>query len=203
MELLWTVLIILVLAAAAVPLTYFVWMHTARLQRRDADALIVLGYRCDNDQVHPILKERLDAALQLFRERRYRYVILSGGAVRSKFTEAEIMRDYMIAQGMPPERIIMETRSRNTVHNVVNCKLLMEEFGLSSCLLVSNSFHIRRMHYIMKRLDIPASFYAARTLSSIVGLQRKLTFQEIKAYRLTLPWIEKALNMPSRQMMGK
>ena len=203
MELLWTVLLLLLAAAACLPLAYFVWMHTARLQRRDADALIVLGYRCDDDQIHPILKERLDAALLLFRERRFRYVILSGGAVRSKFTEAEIMRDYMVAQGMPEDRIIMETRSRNTVHNVVNCKLLMEQFGLATCLLVSNSFHIRRMHYIMKRLGIPASFYAARHLRSIVGLQRKLTFQEIKAYRLTLPWIEKALNMSSRQMMGK
>jgi uncharacterized SAM-binding protein YcdF (DUF218 family) len=177
-------------------------MHTCRLRRADADALIVLGYRCDNDEMHPLLKERLDTAIQLFRQYRYRFIILSGGAVKSKLTEAEIMRDYLVAHGVPVNRLLLESRSRNTVHNIVNCKLLLEQHGMQTCLLVSNSFHIRRMGYIMKAFRIPAALYATRHWRSIFTMQWKLTFQEIRAFRLTLPWLEQAMNMKTLQIMG-
>ncbi|MBE1442061.1 YdcF family protein [Paenibacillus sp. OAS669] len=187
---------------AAVPLTYFVWMHSCRRSKESADALIVLGYRCDGNQIHPLLKERLDAALRLYREYHYRYLVLSGGAVKSNRTEAEIMRGYLLDQGVPVERMILESRSRNTVHNLVNCKLILTERNLSTFVLISNSFHLRRMRYIMKTLGLTASLYAERNWSSILRLQWRLTFQEIRAFRLTLPWLEKAVNMKSPQMMG-
>ncbi|WP_282935231.1 YdcF family protein [Paenibacillus sp. RC67] len=187
---------------AAVPLTYFVWMHTCRRKKTDADALIVLGYRCDGNQIHPLLKERLDTAILLYRQYAYRYLVLSGGAVKSNLTEAEIMRDYLLEQGVPEDRMLLESRSRNTVHNLVNCRLVLQEHGMSTFLLVSNSFHLRRMRYIMKTLGLTASLYAERNWSSIVQLQWRLTFQEIRAYRLTLPWLDKAMNMKSPQAMG-
>ncbi|MFE5317560.1 YdcF family protein [Paenibacillus sp. NPDC056579] len=188
--------------AAAVPLLYFVWMHTSQRRKRDADALIVLGYRCDGNRIHPLLQERLDIAMRLFRENRYRYMILSGGAVKSEITEADIMREYLLKQGMDDDCLLLETQSRNTVHNMVNCKALLQEHGLDSCVLISNSFHLRRMGYIMKSLQIPASLYASRNWNSIVKLQWKLTFQEIRAFRLTLPWLEQAIHMNSPQTMG-
>ncbi|WP_051620422.1 YdcF family protein [Paenibacillus sp. UNC451MF] len=187
---------------AAVPLTYFVWMHSCQRKKANADALIVLGYRCDGNQIHPLLKERLDTALHLFRKYDYRLIILSGGAVKSNLTEAEIMRDYLLAQGVPGNRMLLESRSRNTVQNLVNCNLVLQENGLSTFLLVSNSFHLRRMRYIMKTLGLTASLYAERNWKSILLYQWRLTFQEIRAFRLTLPWLEKAVNMKSPQMMG-
>lgn len=187
---------------AAVPLTYFVWMHTCRRMKTSADALIVLGYRCDGNQIHPLLKERLETALLLYREYDYRYLVLSGGAVKSNVTEAEIMRDYMLKQGVPEDRMLLESCSRNTVHNLVNCKLLFQDYGISTFLLVSNSFHLRRMRYIMKTLGLTASLYAERNWFSILQLQWRLTFQEIRAFRLTLPWLDQAVNMTTPQMMG-
>ncbi|TCP21880.1 uncharacterized SAM-binding protein YcdF (DUF218 family) [Scopulibacillus darangshiensis] len=182
-------------------LIYVVWMHTPRLMKENSDALIVLGYRCDNDEVDPMLKERLETALQLLKQYSFQYVIVSGGAVASKMSEAEIMRNYFIENGVKKERILLENRSLNTVHNIVNCKIMLKEYNLQTCLLVSNSFHIRRMKYIMETLDIPASFYAKRSLTAVIK-QLSLTFQEIRAYRLTKPWLEKALGMDSLQVMG-
>ncbi|WP_213586084.1 YdcF family protein [Paenibacillus sp. J2TS4] len=168
---------------------------------RDADALVVLGYRCEGGRMDPLLAERLDTALALWKRYRYRYMILSGGAVVSDLTEAGIMRDYLVSQGVDARRILLEEYSRNTVHNIVNCAILMKQHRLQSCLFVSNSFHLRRMRYISKRLHIPASFYASRSISAI-GRQWKLTFLEIKAFRLTLPWLEKASNWEQKGWMG-
>lgn len=196
--LLWVIPVLILLA----PISFFIWMHAAPLRAVSADALIVLGYRCDHDQIHPLLKERLDTVLALMEQYEYRRIIVSGGAVASKLTEAEIMKRYLMDHGVPEEKIILEDRSRNTVHNAVNSFLLMQEHGLTSCLLVSNSFHIRRMQFIMKQLQIPAAYYANRRLSNIIK-QWNMTFQEIKLYKLTLPWIEKVKASDSLQMMGK
>jgi uncharacterized SAM-binding protein YcdF (DUF218 family) len=174
----WIAALAAVIVAVAVlsPIAYFIWMHTTVLRRKDADALIVLGYRCDGGRIHPLLQERLDAAYDLFTTKDYRYIILSGGAVASKLTEAEIMRDVLIRRGVPQDRLLLENVSRNTVHNVVNCGILMKEHGLHSCLLVSNSFHIRRMKYILKSLKLPAYFYARRSVGIALS-QWKLRFK--------------------------
>jgi uncharacterized SAM-binding protein YcdF (DUF218 family) len=189
--------------AGIAPLGFFVWMHTARLKGCDADALIVLGYRCDDNQIHPLLKERLDTTLKLFHTYKFRYILLSGGAVKSSTTEAEIMRDYLLAQGVPEDRMILESRSRNTVHNLVNCKVVMRELEMTTCVLVSNSFHIRRMNYIMKALQIPAVLYAERNWRTLILEQWKLTFREIHNLKMTKPWIKQDLSMDTLRMMGK
>jgi uncharacterized SAM-binding protein YcdF (DUF218 family) len=193
---------VIVAVAALSPIAYFIWMHTAVLRRKDADVLIVLGYRCDGGRIHPLLQERLDVAYDLFTAKNYRYILLSGGAVASKLTEAEIMREELIRRGIPKDRILLENVSRNTVHNVVNCGILMKDRGLHSCLLVSNSFHIRRMKYILKTLRVPADFYARRSVR-IAFNQWGITFREIRNYRKSRSWLAKALAMDSPLMMGK
>lgn len=186
---------------AGIPLIYFIWIHAGRWTPREADALVVLGYKCINGQIDPLLAERLDTALDLWNRFRYRYVVLSGGAVVSERTEAAIMRDYLISKGVDAKRILLEEYSRNTVHNIVNCTLLMRRQHLKTCLYVSNSFHLRRMRYIARRLNIPANFYGSRKLPSI-RRQWKLTFLEIRAFRLTLPWLHKAANWEQNGWMG-
>ncbi len=196
-----TLLAAIILILIAIPILYYVWMHTARIKSGDADAIVVLGYRCEDDLIDPLLVERLDLVIQLLRKYKFQAVILSGGAVGAKRSEAEIMHHYMIRQGVDPQLLVLERWSRNTVHNLVNSELIMRERGLRSCLIVSNSFHIRRMKYIANFLGMHASFYADRSLHTLAR-QVKLTWQELRAFRLTLPWLEKVSAMEHRQLMG-
>lgn len=172
------------------PLIYFIWMHFARLEKKDADALIVLGYRCDDDQIHPLLKERLDTAIFLFENYQFQYIIVTGGAVTSTKTEAEIMRDYLVKHAIPENKILLETAAKNTVYNIVNCSSILKTNHLETILLISNSFHIRRIKYIMEKQQLSASFYATRNIKTIMK-QFKLTFAEISAFKLTLSWLKK------------
>lgn len=196
------IIVTLIVLSVIIPLVYVLWMHLPKLKPQETEALIILGYRCDNDRIHPFLQERLDSALSLWQKGRYQYVIVSGGAVTSIISEAEIMRTYLMENGVPESKIIVEDRSLNTVHNMVNCQILLKQHGLKSGTYISNSFHIRRMMYIAKELNIPASFYAKRTGAEIFR-QWELTWKEIRAFRLTLPWIDKAKQLKPKQMMGK
>ncbi len=183
--------LIVPLGLLLVPFLYFGWMHSTKLEEGSCDALIVLGQRTDNGEIGALLQERLDTAVRLFEQHRYRFLILSGGAVGSERSEAEMMQEYLVRQGVPKDKIIMEALSRNTVQNIAYCRTLLQRSNLNSCLIVSNSFHIRRMKYIAGKLNVNARFYAARRPRSILFMQWKPTFQEIRAYRLSLPWIKK------------
>jgi vancomycin permeability regulator SanA len=177
----------------AFPVLFFTWMHTVRMEKKNADAIIVLGYKCEENRIHPFLKERLDTAIDLFNNNHYHYIILTGGAVASKNTEAEIMFDYLVQHNIPEKNILLETASQNTVYNVINCKNIMKDYKLNTCLVVSNSFHIRRIRYITNALNLQASFYAQRNFNTL-SKQSKMTFKEILAFRSTLPWLEKTRN---------
>ncbi|PAV31230.1 hypothetical protein CIL05_00815 [Virgibacillus profundi] len=177
-------------AILVLPAVYFIWMHSFPLKRKDADALIILGYKCNDDLIHPLLKERLDTAIELVEKYHYKAIILSGGAVASSKTEAEIMCSYLLEQGIPEEKILLEAESRNTVFNIQNCKRIFMQYDFKTCLLVSNSFHIRRMKYITHAVELPASFYAKRNFQTVIK-QLKPTMDEIRAFRLTLPWLDK------------
>lgn len=182
----------------AFPILFFTWMHTVQMEEKDADAIIVLGYKCDENRIHPLLEERLDTAIDLFNNNRYHYIILTGGAVASKNSEAEIMFDYLVHHNIPGKNILLEKASQNTVFNVINCKEIMNDYKLNTCLVVSNSFHIRRIRYITNALNLQASFYAKRNFNTL-SKQSKMTFKEILAFRATLPWLKKNRDMNHRK----
>jgi vancomycin permeability regulator SanA len=191
-------LIVMVGIILAFPVLFFTWMHSVRMEKKDADAIIVLGYKCEEDRIHPFLKERLDTVIELFNNNHCHYIILTGWAVASKSTEAEIMFDYLVQLNFPEKNILLETASQNTVFNIINCKEIMKDYKLNTCLVVSNSFHIRRIRYITNALNLQASFYAKRNFNTLVK-QSKMTFKEIFAFQATLPWLEKTRNMSHRK----
>ncbi len=184
---------IIAIAAMAV-LTYICWLHAVMLQPGKADALIVLGYVSKDGRIHPLLKERLDEAYKRFQQYGHKYIIVSGGAVGSRPSEAELMKQYLVEKGVPAKRILKEDKSHNTVQNLIFSKQLMEQYQLKSFMIITNLFHVRRTKYIMHRLGMNGGFSANRTLRSIVGFQLKLTFLEIRAFRLTLHIIRREIN---------
>lgn len=180
--------------AAMTVLTYICWLHAVMLKPGKADAIIVLGYVSKDGQIHPLLRERLDEAYKRFRQYGHGYIIVSGGAVGSRHSEAELMKKYLVEKGVPAESVLKEEKSRNTVQNLIYSKQLMEQYQLNSFMVITNLFHVRRTKYIMHRLGMKGGYCANRSFKSIVGFQLKLTFLEIRAFRLTLPIIERAMN---------
>jgi uncharacterized SAM-binding protein YcdF (DUF218 family) len=165
-------------------------MHTAYLQPSDADVLIILGYRSKNDQIHPLLLERLETALTLLRSNRINHIIVTGGAVGSSISEAVLMRDYLVSKGIDPDRIKLDIHSKDTIENLQNCQAMMREKGLQTCLIVSNSFHIRRIGIIADSIGLPARFYADRQWYAIAR-QGIRTINEMRAFIITLRMLKK------------
>lgn len=95
---------------------------------QNLDYVIVLGARVKKDGISRSLKERLDTAIQYSEENPETVFVLSGGKGQDEpVTEAEAMRDYMVYNGISPDRILLETHSTSTVENIAYSRLVIEE----------------------------------------------------------------------------
>lgn len=112
-------------------------------------------------------------------------VIVSGGAVVGTTSEAQIMKNYLIEHGIEPNRILVENESRDTVENLKFTKKIMEREGFKSCVIVSNSFHMRRIKMIAQSVGIMATYYFKWSWTTPLE-QGIPTLKEIKAFNTTL-----------------
>lgn len=182
--------VIIVLGTLFLFVLFFAWMHSVPLDRSGGDVLIVLGYKSTDNKIHPLLKERLDSATELYFSAPFKKILLTGGAVGSERTEASLMADYLLEKGVPKDRILLEEKARDTIENLLFTKEIMASFGFTSCTVVSNSFHLRRVRYIAKILGFPIRLYTKRGWKTILR-QMILTFNEIRIYVGTYNQLEK------------
>ncbi len=108
------------------------------------DYLIVLGAQVRESGPSQVLRYRLDAAKSYLEENENTICIVSGGqGVNEPFSEAEGMYDYLIEQGISPERIIMEDASKSTKENIKNSSVFLNK-EKDRVGIVTNNFHVFR-----------------------------------------------------------
>jgi uncharacterized SAM-binding protein YcdF (DUF218 family) len=118
------------------------------------DAVIVLGGLVDADATersglpeYTLAVERVLRGYELVRAGRAREVLLSGGTLDPRpgaLVEADILARQLELWGVAPERLVRETRSRNTRENAVECERLIREKGWRTLLLVTSAAHMPR-----------------------------------------------------------
>lgn len=86
------------------------------------DVIVVLGHRLlPGDQPSEDLKRRVDKAVELWKAAGEPLIMPCGGLTMDRHrTEAEVMREMLIARGVPPESIQLEDKSRITLENMAN-----------------------------------------------------------------------------------
>lgn len=75
------------------------------------------------------------------------WVISSGGNVRPDDPEepsSRNMRDMLVRLGVPAERIVLESTSRNTHDEAVLIAPMLRSFGANAVILVTSAVHMRR-----------------------------------------------------------
>jgi len=110
-----------------------------------ADAAIVLGAAVWGKEVSPVFRERLNHAIDLYRNGRVRKIVLTGGqGNKDELTEAAEARQFALKNGIPDRDILIEDRSHTTFENLVNAKQVVDANGLQKVLIVSDPMHMKR-----------------------------------------------------------
>jgi len=111
----------------------------------NADAAIVLGAAVWGNQVSPVFKERINHAINLYRQGRIRKLVFTGGqGNRNEPTEAAAARNYALQNGVPLSDVLIEQQSHTTYENMVYAKRLADQNGLKKILIVSDPLHMKR-----------------------------------------------------------
>jgi vancomycin permeability regulator SanA len=126
-----------------------------------ADVAIVPGNTVEKDgRPSARLRARLDRTIALYRQGLFPDVIVSGGVGSEGFDEAEVMKRYLVENGVPEGRIHVDSGGSTTYLTARNAARMMRENGWQSAMVVSQYFHVPRMRLALKRSGITPVFSA-------------------------------------------
>jgi uncharacterized SAM-binding protein YcdF (DUF218 family) len=168
------------LMAVAVAAVAAVALRVAAEARHDdaqkADAIVVLGAAEYMGRPSPVLKARLDHALDLYRRGLAPLILTTGGrGLGSPFTEAEAARDYLVGRGIEGERVLLELDGTTTLQSAAGVAAILKQHNLASCIVVSDGYHVFRVKRILEDHGI-------RVYSSPRPSERTDWLQEAKLY---------------------
>jgi uncharacterized SAM-binding protein YcdF (DUF218 family) len=152
-----------------------------------ADAIVVFGAAEYSGRPSPVLKARLDHALDLFHRGVAPVVITTGGAASDpKFSEGGVGKDYLMRHGIPERSLIAETQGRDTAESAVRVGVIMHANSLHSCVAVSDAYHVFRIRKLLEHEGIGHVYIAPRPDSRPHGVfQRVLAvLREATSYLL-------------------
>ena len=130
---------------------YQVWRQARVDEARPADVIVVLGAAQYWGRPSPVLKARLDHALELYERRLAPRIIATGGhGEGAKFSESEVSRLYLSENGVPAEYISVETTGQSTMQSAAAVAEMMDRMELSSCIVVSDDYHIHRVKRMLE-----------------------------------------------------
>jgi uncharacterized SAM-binding protein YcdF (DUF218 family) len=175
-----TVFILWLLSAAAVLL----W--SSRDEAQPAQAIVVLGAAQYAGRPSPVLKARLDHALNLWNRHLANLLILTGGTGAGDTTsEAAVGRNYARKRGVPDSAILVENEGRTTSESMRAVAGMLEVRGLQSALLVSDPFHMLRLRILARRFGFTP--YTSPTQTSPISPNREERWKYIFSESLKAP----------------
>lgn len=109
-------------------LCVLVFLGAATPGKANLDYVIVLGARVKENTVSNSLKKRLDRAILYAEENPDTTLVLSGGKGQGESaSEAQVMYDYLVYNGVSPRQLLMEDQSVSTVENIAYSKVVIEQ----------------------------------------------------------------------------
>jgi len=117
-----------------------------------AYTVIVLGASVKaNGNLSTILKDRVESALQLYRNGKVKRFLLSGDNGTKEYNEPEAMKDYLMERGVPETHIFLDYAGFDTYDSMYRASAV---FQVKDAIVVTQNFHLPRAIYIARKLNL-------------------------------------------------
>ena len=137
----------------------------------EPQVMLILGCQVKEDGPSILLRDRLEEALDYLEDHPDLTVVVSGGQGPDEPTsEAQAMADYLIANGVDGEKILLEAFSHNTAQNFSYSKQHLDEAQIDysdGILVVSNGFHLTRARMLAQRAGFEEGYTLAAPTSHL------------------------------------
>ena len=111
----------------------------------------------DGERMTKLLSNRVDKAIELYQKCKTKPIIIPSGGkgADEKLSEAQAMKDYLLARGVPEEQIVLEDRSATTRENLAFSKAIIDaRGGAKRVALVSSNYHIYRCVLLARKVGL-------------------------------------------------
>lgn len=128
--------------------------------------------------INPYYEYRIDAAVALYMAGKIDFIIVSGDNGNKYYDEPLLMKNDLIARGVPPEKIYMDNAGFRTLDSILRCKYV---FGQEKFTIISQAFHNQRAVFIANHKHISTVAFNAKDGDSLWDwLQIRERFARVK-----------------------
>ena len=150
-------------ALVSVLLAVFLWSaavvyeYGGRTSEAEADAAIVLGAAVWTRRPSPVFRERINHAVELYKTRRVRKLILTGGqGAVDEPAESVAARTYAVQRGVPASDVYVERLSHNTYENLQQASRIVAAQRIRRVVIVTDPLHMKRAVSMARDLGLDA-----------------------------------------------
>ena len=151
-------------SAALLGINQYVKAHAAPYIIADAtglppvDSILVLGCGLRNGRPSPMLRDRLDKSLDLYRGGVSDRLLMSGDHGQADYDEVNVMKAYAIEAGVPSEQVFMDHAGFSTYESMYRAR---DVFLARRVVIVTQKYHLYRAVYVARALGLEAYGVAA------------------------------------------
>ncbi|MGC4935133.1 SanA/YdcF family protein [Gordonia sp. DT30] len=140
--------------------------------------VVVLGSLVRDGDPGDYVRGRLDTALALYRSGAVQRIINSGNGSPDAGDEPAVMRAYLEARGVPPEKIVDDPAGFDTADT---CRRLRDVYRVDRPVLLTQDFHAPRAIALCRSLGVDASGVDAGCDCSAISLARNIVRETMLA----------------------
>ena len=107
----------------------------------DVGLLLGTGPQTRTGRVNSYFLHRIDAAEALYKASKIKYILISGDNSRKDYSEPDIMKDSLVARGIPADVIYLDYAGFRTLDSVIRANRIFDQ---SKMTVISQRFHNER-----------------------------------------------------------
>ncbi|MCT4647960.1 MAG: YdcF family protein [Carboxylicivirga sp.] len=175
----WSILTIVLVLSGTLAIDYFVGhMATDNIYQSSTDIphnkvglLLGTAKTVQSGRINLYYKYRIDAAAKLYKAGKVDFILVSGDNSTKSYDEPTTIKNDLIKNGIPAERIYLDYAGFRTLDSVVRCKAI---FGQESITVISQQFHNERALFLAKYNDIEAVGFNAKDVNIHYGFRTRI-----------------------------
>lgn len=117
------------------------------------DCITVLGAGLWDGEPSPMLKERLDFALEAYKTGCSTKFLMSGDHGREDYDEVNAMKDYVAENGVDKDSVFLDHAGFSTYETMYRAR---DVFKVKKTLIITQKYHLYRAVYNARKLGIEA-----------------------------------------------
>ena len=146
--------------------------NAKKIKEKDIDCILILGAGIWGNRPSYMLEDRLLEGANLYNKKIAPKIIVSGDHGKEEYNEVKVMKDFLIAKGIPSNDIFMDHAGFSSYDSMYRAK---DIFKVKKLVIVTQKYHLYRSLYIAKKLQLKAYGIKADRRK-----YRKQTYRELR-----------------------